>query len=39
MGQTGFSVNTSRGLIVDEVALIWTLRDGTIPGGALDVFD
>ncbi|MSX38160.1 MAG: D-2-hydroxyacid dehydrogenase family protein, partial [Actinobacteria bacterium] len=32
-------VNTSRGPIVDEDALIRACRDGVIAGAALDVFD
>jgi phosphoglycerate dehydrogenase-like enzyme len=32
-------VNTSRGPIVDERALIAALRDGTIAGAGLDVYD
>jgi phosphoglycerate dehydrogenase-like enzyme len=32
-------INTSRGPIVDEGALLAALRDGTIAGAALDVYD
>ncbi|WP_346425591.1 NAD(P)-dependent oxidoreductase [Pseudarthrobacter sulfonivorans] len=39
LGPRGRLVNTSRGPIVDEGALISALREGTIAGAALDVFD
>lgn len=39
MKSTAYLVNTSRGPIVDEDALVAALRDGTIAGAGLDVFD
>jgi D-3-phosphoglycerate dehydrogenase len=39
MKPTAFIVNTSRGPIIEEAALIAALRDGRIAGAGLDVFD
>ena len=39
MNPTAVLVNTSRGPVVDELALVDALRDGTIAGAALDVYE
>jgi phosphoglycerate dehydrogenase-like enzyme len=39
MKPTAYIVNTSRGPIIEEAALVAALQDGTIAGAALDVFD
>src|SRR3954454_3516197 len=39
MKETAVLVNTSRGPIVDEHALVHALREGSIAGAGLDVFD
>jgi phosphoglycerate dehydrogenase-like enzyme len=39
MKRSAYLVNTSRGPIVDEAALVSALRGGTIAGAALDVYD
>jgi len=39
MRPTAYLINTSRGPVVNELALIDALRSGTIAGAALDVFE
>lgn len=39
MKETAYLINTSRGPVVDEDALIWALREKEIAGAGLDVYE
>ncbi len=39
MKPTAFVINNSRGAVIDEAALIRALKDGTIAGAGLDVYE
>ena len=39
MKRTAFLINTSRGPIVDETALVWALQERLIAGVGLDVYE
>lgn len=39
MKKTAFLINASRGAVVDEIALLESIKNGSIQGAALDVFE
>ncbi len=39
MKRSAYLINTSRGAVVEEEALVWALREGIIKGAGLDVYE
>ncbi|CCU79837.1 Glyoxylate reductase / Hydroxypyruvate reductase [Halanaerobium saccharolyticum subsp. saccharolyticum DSM 6643] len=39
MKETAYLINTARGPIIDEKALVWALKNGEIAGAGLDVYE
>jgi glyoxylate reductase len=39
IGEDGYLINASRGPVIDEVAMVEALKNGTIAGAALDVYE
>ena len=39
MKKTAYLINTSRGAVIDEIALVKALKEGKIAGAALDVYE
>ena len=39
MKKTAFLINTSRGAVIDEKALVHALKNGVIKGAAIDVYE